>query len=124
MYYSMPIIVAPFMHASLYCAVYHYSYWHMKERTQIPYSKVITHTQRLLRMAMNDFYVFVAPYLSGTQVLVYLFRVLGAQIGCDVILPNIRCLTDPHLVTIGDHVRLNTCAYIQVRHFVCIDYCL
>jgi len=45
----------------------------------------------------------------------FLSLALGAQIGFDVILPDIRSLTDPHLVTIGNHVRLSTCAYIQVN---------
>ena len=64
----------------------------------------------------HDFLVYVGPYLSGTQFLIFLFRVMGARIGYDVILPHIGCLTDPHLVTIGDHVRLNMGAYIQVRY--------
>ena len=41
---------------------------------------------------------------------------MGARIGCGVILSNINCLTDPHLVTIGDHVRLNMGVHIQVRY--------
>ncbi|CAF1567508.1 unnamed protein product, partial [Rotaria sordida] len=43
--------------------------------------------------------------------------ILGAQIGSDVILSDIRCLTDPHLVNIGDHVRLNMGASVQAHTF-------
>ncbi|CAF1575222.1 unnamed protein product [Rotaria sordida] len=52
-----------------------------------------------------------------TQFLVFLFRVLGAQIGSDVILPDISCLTDLHLVNIGNHVRLSKSAVIQPHTF-------
>ncbi len=48
--------------------------------------------------------------------LAFLFRVLGARIGSDVIISDIICLTDPHLASIGDHVRLHKNAYIQVRY--------
>ncbi|CAF1342580.1 unnamed protein product [Rotaria sordida] len=64
-----------------------------------------------------EFFAFVGPYLSRTQFLVFLFRILGAQIGSDVILSDIRCLTDPHLVNIGDHVRLNMGASVQAHTF-------
>ncbi|CAF3917459.1 unnamed protein product [Rotaria sordida] len=74
-------------------------------------------TSVFLRTLMSEFSAFVGPYLSGTQFLVFLFRMLGAQIGSDVILPDIRCLTDPHLVNVGDHVRLNMGAYIQAHTF-------
>ncbi|CAF3978740.1 unnamed protein product [Adineta steineri] len=53
----------------------------------------------------------------GTQFLIILFRAIGARIGSDVILSHINCLTDPHLVTIEDHVRLNMGAYIQCHTF-------
>ncbi|CAF1461134.1 unnamed protein product [Rotaria sordida] len=59
---------------------------------------------------------FVMP--DDTSIfLVFLFRILGAQIASDVILPDIRCLTDPHLVNIGDHVRLNRNAVVQAHTF-------
>jgi len=116
LYSSLPFVAAPFIHASLYCAVSYCFDSFRKKRTLLTFSEVINLPQRFLLTLKSDFHVFVGPYLSGTQFLVFLFRALGAQIGSDVILPDIMCLSDPHLLTIGDHVRLNMGAYIVVRH--------
>ncbi|CAF1413248.1 unnamed protein product [Adineta steineri] len=59
----------------------------------------------------------IGSYLSGTQYLVILYRILGAKIAPDVILHNITCFTDPHLTTIGNHVRLHMGAHIQCHTF-------
>ncbi|CAF3892256.1 unnamed protein product [Adineta steineri] len=50
----------------------------------------------------------IGSYLSGTQYLVILYRILGAKIASDVILRNITCFTDPHLTTIVNHVQCHT----------------
>jgi acetyltransferase-like isoleucine patch superfamily enzyme len=65
---------------------------------------------------MTNFSEFVGPYMSGTQYLVFFLRTLGAQIGCDVILSDYYYIVEPHLTTIGDHVRLNRGALVQVRY--------
>ena len=90
-----------------------------------PDSKVPIIVQKLLHQVKSDIFIFIGSYLSGTQLLVWMFRVMGAQIGRDVILPDEKCLTDPHLTTIGHHVRLHRGAHIQVSHdsiilFTCI----
>ena len=85
-----------------------------QKRSHFTYSEVVTHTQQFLSASLHEFFVFFGVYLSGTQFLVFLFRAFGAQIGSDVILPDINCVTDPHLSTIGDHVRLHTGSHIQV----------
>ena len=96
--------------------IYRLLVWSKKIRT---HSEIINCIQNCLSTMYYDFLIHVGPYLSGTQFLVFLYRALGARIGCDVILSEINCLTDPHLATIGDHVRLNRGAYIQViYHFL------
>ena len=63
---------------------------------------------------MSDFDRFVTSFLAGTQFLIFLWRALGARIGSDVIFSDINCLSDPQLVTIGDHVRISMGAFVQV----------
>jgi non-ribosomal peptide synthetase-like protein len=118
LYLSLPAIIAMFIHVIFICAAHHYLISFRKKRTQFTYSEVITRTGQFLNMLTIDLFTFVGPYLSGTQYLVFLFRALGARIGCDVILPDINCVTDPHLTTIGDHVRLNIGAHIQVKYLL------
>jgi acetyltransferase-like isoleucine patch superfamily enzyme len=117
LYSLLPVFVASSIHLILICAIYQYLN-PKKTRAQFTYSEVTTQTQQFLRRFKIDFSTFVGPYLSGTQYLVFLYRAFGAQIGCDVILSDFSCVTDPHLTTIGDHVRLNIGAAIQVRYFL------
>jgi acetyltransferase-like isoleucine patch superfamily enzyme len=112
LYSLLPFTVSLSLHIILFCTVHRCLFLFTEKRTQ---SEVSACIQEFFHILTIDFSVFVGPYLSGTQFLVFLFRVLGAQIGSDVILSDINCLTDSHLVTIGNHVRLNTYAYIQVR---------
>jgi hypothetical protein len=100
------------MYIILFCIVYRGLILFTKKTHT--HSKVITCIQEFFYILTTDFFEFIGSYLSGTQFLVFLFCILGAQIGFDVILPDIRCLTDPHLVTIGNHVRLNIGGCIQV----------
>ena len=116
LYFSLPVPVVPFIHAILVCVTYHYSNSVSKNRKHLTFSETQSHTRKFSRTFMADFVIFVAPYLSGTQLLVYFVRAMGARIGYDVILPSISCIADPYLTTIGDHVRLNIGAYIQVGH--------
>ncbi len=115
-YSSTPLIIALFIHIIVFCALYRYSNSTRKKRSHLFFSEIITHLQHFLHTLISDFFVFPGLYLSGTQFLVFLFRVFGAQIGSDVIISDISCLTDPYLVSIGDHVRLHKNAYIQVRY--------
>ncbi len=116
LYSSTSLIIALFIHIIFFCVLYRYSNSTRKKRSYFLFSEIITRFQRFINTSISDFFVFLGPYLSGTQLLVFLFRILGAQIGSDVIISDIICLTDPHLVSIGDHVRLHKNAYIQVRY--------
>jgi acetyltransferase-like isoleucine patch superfamily enzyme len=113
-YSSLPLVIALFIHLICACALYRYSI--LPERTPFRYSEIVTHLQPFLYVLMFDFFVFLSPYLSGTQFLVFLCRVFGAHIGSDVIISDDGCVVDPQLVSIGDHVRLHRHARIQVRH--------
>jgi acetyltransferase-like isoleucine patch superfamily enzyme len=113
---SLPLAIALFIHLICARALYHYSISARGRGSHFQFSEVITHFQLFLHVLIFDFFDFLSPYLSGTQFLVFLFRVFGAQIGSDVIISDGSCILDPHLVSIGDHVRLHRNAYIQVRH--------
>jgi acetyltransferase-like isoleucine patch superfamily enzyme len=115
-YSSLLLFMALIIHIIVVCALYRYSNSNRKKRSHFLFSEVTTHFRRFFHAFISDFFVFLGLYLSGTQFLVFLFRALGAQIGSNVIISDVRCLTDPHLVSIGDHVRLHRNAYIQVRH--------
>jgi hypothetical protein len=98
------------VHTIVYCVIYHLSY-----SENFSFFKIITRISQLFGPLYADFFAYIGPYLTGTQYSVFLFRALGARIGQDVILPGIDCFSEPHLVTIGDHVRLNMKAWIQVK---------
>jgi acetyltransferase-like isoleucine patch superfamily enzyme len=121
-YLLLPFYYSPFMHLFLFSTAYHSSVF-LRENTKHMNSKVIDIIEELCDTVKNDVFMFIGPFLSGTQFLVYIFRALNAQIGNDVILPNAKCITDPHRVMICHHVRLHAGAYIQVRHyFYCIHH--
>jgi acetyltransferase-like isoleucine patch superfamily enzyme len=115
-YSSLPLAIALFIHLICACALHRYSILAERRSSHFQFSEVVTHLQHFLHVLISDFFVFLSPYLSGTQFLVFLFRVFGAQIGSDVIISDDSCVVDPQLVSIGDHVRLYRNAYIQVRH--------
>ncbi|CAF0942581.1 unnamed protein product, partial [Didymodactylos carnosus] len=117
LYCSLPVSVALFIHTILFCAVHRYLTPDTLNRNQFTFSEIITRTQDFFRALTTDFDILLAPFISGTQLLVYLLRSVGARIGRDVILPNIACVTDAHLTTITDHVRLNLGAYLQCHTF-------
>ena len=115
LYSSLSVAIVLIVHIILVCVVYHYSMSSMKTSSHSTFLEVITRTRQFLSGFIMEFLTFVGPYLSGTQYLVFLFRAFGAQIRSDVILPSIYCVQDPCLTTIGDHVRINILASIQVR---------
>ncbi|CAF1549552.1 unnamed protein product [Adineta ricciae] len=58
------------------------------------------------------------PFIGGTQWLIYLARGLGVRIkGFDVILSTLANITDYHLTTIGEHVRIHNEAILQCHTF-------
>ncbi len=120
LYLYLPSTIAIFIHIILFCIVYQFL---ISSKKKSKHSQINTSIQGCLSTIYRDFLVHIGSYISGTQFLVFLYRTLGARIGGDVILPHITSLTDPHLVTVGDHVRLNMGASIQVRyHLVIIVY--
>ncbi|UJR34437.1 hypothetical protein I4U23_021844 [Adineta vaga] len=88
-----------------------------RTKTKFTFSEMITSTFILIAHLFDDFYVFIAPFLARTQFLVMYFRLLGAQIGCDVIISDVYALVDSQFVTIGDHVRLSMGSIIQCHTF-------
>ncbi|CAF1133540.1 unnamed protein product [Adineta ricciae] len=116
-YSLLPTIIAPFVQVIISCVAYHCLVALMGTKSTLTYSETITHVHQFISTIMSQLNMFVGPFLSQTQYLVFLLRALGAHIGRDVILPNLGCLTDPHLVTIGDHVRLHSGASLQSHTF-------
>jgi acetyltransferase-like isoleucine patch superfamily enzyme len=113
-YWLLPTILGPFVHIGFFCFMHRCLSLSVSSKMTFTYSETINRTRQLLTSAIVEFNIFVSPFLSQTQYLVFLFRALGARIGQDVILPTTDCLTDPPLVTIGDHVRLHREAWLQV----------
>ena len=52
--------------------------------------------------------------LGGTQWLIIVLRRFGAQIEDDVIIEDMSCVEDVHLITIDSHARLSSTSRIQV----------
>ncbi|CAF0800795.1 unnamed protein product, partial [Adineta steineri] len=94
------------IHITLICGLHR---WHSYIHHQL--------VQQLSGGLTHDFVQFICPFLGNTQWLVRLFRAFGAHIGEGVILPDFSCITDYHLITIGDNVRLNIHANIQCHSF-------
>ena len=115
-YSFLPAMIAPFVQVTIPCVAYHCLVALMGTKSALTYSETITHAHQFISTIMCHLNMFVGPFLSQTQYLVILLRALGARIGRDVTLPNIGCLTDPHLVTVGDHVRLHAGASLQVMY--------
>ncbi|CAF1161511.1 unnamed protein product [Adineta steineri] len=65
----------------------------------------------------RDYRIFSCSFLGNTQWLIRFFRAYGANIGNNVIIPDVSSLFDYDLVTIGDHVRLNINAHIVCHTF-------
>ncbi|CAF4101985.1 unnamed protein product [Adineta steineri] len=82
-------------------------------RSYIPYQIV----QKIIARLRQDHKQFICPFLGNTQWLIRLFRAYGAHIGENSIVPDISCISDFHLTTIGDDVRLNVFTQIQGHSF-------
>ncbi|CAF3878585.1 unnamed protein product [Adineta steineri] len=94
------------IHTILICITYRY-------RSYIRYPIA----QQIISRLRQDHQQFICPFLGNTQGLINLFRALGAHIGEGVIIPDFSCLTDYHLITIENNVRLNMHANIQCHSF-------
>ncbi|CAF1528486.1 unnamed protein product [Adineta steineri] len=73
--------------------------------------------EQIIARVNQDYEQFISPFLGNTQWLIRLFRAYGAHIGENVIMPDIFSITDYHLMTIGDDVRLNVRTQIQGHSF-------
>ncbi|CAF1193693.1 unnamed protein product [Adineta steineri] len=73
--------------------------------------------QQIIARVIPDHEQFICPFLGNTQWLIRLFRAYGAHIGENTIMPTIFSITDYHLMTIGDDVRLNALTQIQGHSF-------
>ncbi|CAF0848571.1 unnamed protein product [Adineta steineri] len=105
--YSLTGIVGMLsIHTILICISYRY-------RSHIRYPIL----QQIISRLRQDHQQFICPFLGNTQWLIILFRALGAHIGEGIVIPNFSCLSDYHLITIENDVRLNMHANIQCHSF-------
>ncbi|CAF1482157.1 unnamed protein product [Adineta steineri] len=100
------LTVGPFIHTIVICSL---SRWFSSTDNEI--------INKIKATLAKDYQVFICSFLGYTQWLIRLFRVFGANIGNNVILPDISSIFDYNLVTIGDQVRLNTGAHIVCHTF-------
>ena len=69
---------------------------------------LFNHIHTVANAMMDDLIRFLEPYLEGSQWLVYFHRYYGAQIiGDDVLLFERFNVSDNHMVTIKEHVRIS-----------------
>ncbi|CAF0897146.1 unnamed protein product [Adineta steineri] len=94
------------IHTILVCGIYQY---HSYIRHRI--------VQQIIARITQDHEQFICPFLGYTQWLIRLFRACGAHIGENSIVADISCLTDFHLITIGDDARLNMRSQILCHSF-------
>ncbi|CAF4024647.1 unnamed protein product, partial [Adineta steineri] len=105
--YSLTGVVGMLIiHTILICIIYRY-------RSYVRYPAV----QQIISRLNQDHQQFICPFFGNTQWLINLFRAFGAHIGEGVIIPDFSCLTDYHLITIGDNVRFSIHANIQCHSF-------
>ncbi|CAF1168822.1 unnamed protein product [Adineta ricciae] len=117
LYVSMPLFFTIIVHLILYCLFYRVLFIRGWFSGATASSRVVLFIQTTFSIIMSRFSIFITPFLSRSQYLVFLFRLLGARIGYDVVLPDIDCLSEPHLTTIGNYVRLASDAHIQCHTF-------
>ena len=115
LYSSLSIITAPCFHWALAYIVNRYLIASMRANTRVSFSIVVGRMREWIHPILGEFLMLFGPFVSRTQYLVFICRTFGARIGQNVILPDIKCLTDQQLVTIGDNVRFYTEAYAQVK---------
>ncbi|CAF4091649.1 unnamed protein product [Adineta steineri] len=73
--------------------------------------------EQIITRISQDHAQFICPFLGNTQWLIRLFRAYGAHIGDNNIVPDISSITDYHLMTIGDNVRVHVRTEIQGHSF-------
>ncbi|CAF1139561.1 unnamed protein product [Adineta steineri] len=105
-YWSCGLLGGPILHTIIVCGLYRW-YSHSDD-------KIIKH---IIGRVQEDYQTFIGSFLGNTQWLIRLFRIYGANIGNNVILPNVSSIFDYNLVTIGDHVQLNINAIIVCHTF-------
>ncbi|CAF3497574.1 unnamed protein product [Adineta steineri] len=105
-YWSCGLGGGPILHTIIVCSLYR---WYSYADDRI--------IKQITRKLVEDHQIFVCSFLGNTQWLIHLFRIYGANIGNNVILPDFSSIFDYNLVTIGDHVRLNINAHIVCHTF-------
>ncbi|CAF3868594.1 unnamed protein product [Adineta steineri] len=105
-YLSCGLGGGPILHTIIVCSLYR---WYSYADDRI--------IKQITRKLVEDHQIFVCSFLGNTQWLIHLFRIYGANIGNNVILPDFSSIFDYNLVTIGDHVRLNINAHIVCHTF-------
>ncbi|CAF1107439.1 unnamed protein product [Adineta steineri] len=73
--------------------------------------------KQIIERMSQDHAQFICPSLGNTQWLIRLFRAYGAHIGENTIMPDIFSITDYHLMTVGDNVRVNVRTQMQGHSF-------
>ncbi|CAF1233676.1 unnamed protein product [Adineta steineri] len=94
------------IHTMLVCGLY-------RCRAYIRYQII----EQIITRISQDHAQFICPFLGNTQWLIRLFRAYGAHIGDNNIVPDISSITDYHLMTIGDNVRVHVRTEIQGHSF-------
>ncbi|CAF4058690.1 unnamed protein product, partial [Adineta steineri] len=105
-YWSCGIVGGSILHTIISYSLYQ---WHFYEDSET--------IQQIKEKLQEDHRLFICSFLGNTQWLIRLFRAYGANIGNNVIVPDILSLPDYNLVTIGDNVRLNMNALIMCHSF-------
>ncbi|CAF1179572.1 unnamed protein product [Adineta steineri] len=105
-YWSCGLVGGPILHTIISYSLYQ---WHFYEDSET--------IQQIKEKLQEDHRIFICSFLGNTQWLIRLFRAYGANIGNNVIVPDILSLPDYNLVTIGDNVRLNMNALIMCHSF-------
>ncbi|CAF4065936.1 unnamed protein product, partial [Adineta steineri] len=100
------LVGGPILHTIVICSSYR---WHSYIDNKI--------IKLIIGKLEEDHRMFICSFLGYTQWLVRFFRTCGANIGDNVILPDVSSIFDYNLVTIGDHVRLNIHAHITCHTF-------
>ncbi|CAF0774841.1 unnamed protein product [Adineta steineri] len=83
----------------------------------LSYKKRHQIVEQIIGRMSQDYEQFICPFLGNTQWLIRLFRAYGAHIGENTIMHDISSITDYHLMSIGDNVRLNAGTQIQGHSF-------
>ncbi|CAF0993724.1 unnamed protein product [Adineta steineri] len=105
-YWSCGLVGGPILHTIIVCS---FDRWYLYTDNEI--------IEQIIRRLQVDHEIFICSFLGNTQWLIRLFRAYGANIGNNVIIPDVCSIFDYNLVTIGDNVRLNINAHIVGHTF-------